>query len=427
MLESTTRPLFSNASNASIFAVLSVVACSGGVVEPERDGALLPDNAAVFARALEADCPTAGAPADDGSAPWLQSYDGPEISGLSASADGDTLLARSGVETLRLDGEGRELWSKPYGSLVATDDEGNVYVAGTFEGTLTLDQRELVAESGRDVFVVKLDRDGEVLGAAALGSSGGDEALTSLVLDGQGNVIVSAAGWGTIKLDAGWNVAWRKSFGGSAAVDEQGRVWLTGGLIGSADFAGATLSSYGGSDVFVVQLAADGSLLSARNFGDAGALQRGESIVVADGTVLVAGTFDGSLDFGAGALQWTGCSTDAWCQTFGFVVQLAADGSAIWSKSLGPMRAVAGAAAGPAGRIALSGALPGGVRPFRQTWLVELDNAGTELFRRAEWPETGIGAGHGVTFDGCGRLLWALSVRPSLALEERTYWAKLLP
>jgi hypothetical protein len=412
----------------SLLAVLGGVACSGGV-DPERAGGLLPGNVPAFStRQLEAVCPTSGAATDDGSALWLQSYDGPKVSGLSASPDGDTLLARSGVETLRLDGEARLLWSKPYGSLVATSEDGDVYVAGTFEGTLNLDDRQLVAQNGRDVFVVKLNRDGEVMGAVALANGAGDAAATSLALDGQRNVIVSGDGWGTIKLDPSWNVAWRKSFGGSAAVDEQGHVWLTGGLTGTRDFDGATLTSSGGSDVFVVQLAADdGRSLLARNFGDAGALQRGESIAVSGGGVVVAGTFDGSLDFGAGALQWQACSTDAWCATFGFVVQLDANGSARWSQSLGPMRSIASAAAAADGRVALSGALPGGVRPFRQSWLLELDGDGTQLFRRAEWPETGIGAGHGVTFDSCGRLLWSLSVKPSFEAEERTYLAKLQP
>ena len=114
----------------SILAALSGVACSGGG-DPERDGALLPGNTAVATRELEAVCPNVEAPPDNGSALWLQSYDGPEITGLSASADGDTLLARAGAETLRLDETGQPLWSKPYGSLVATDREGNVYVAGT--------------------------------------------------------------------------------------------------------------------------------------------------------------------------------------------------------------------------------------------------------------------------------------------------------
>jgi hypothetical protein len=419
VLDRIARPIIAS------LAVSSSVACSGGV-DPERDVAPLPGHTAISSRQLEAVCPIVAPPTEQGDALWLQSYDGPEITGLSASADGDTLLARAGAETLRLDEAGRPLWSKPYGSRVATDQEGNAFVAGTFEGTLTLDDRQLVAADGRAVFVVELDRSGAVMSAVALDGSG-DETVTSLVLDAQRNVIVSAEGLGTIKLDADRNVAWRKSFGGSAAVDEQGHVWLTGGLTGTRDFGGTTLTSLGASDVFVVQLAPDGGVLWARSFGDAGDLQRGESIAVSDGKIVVAGTFDGRLDLGAGALQWTGCSTDAWCRTFGFVAQLAVDGSAIWSQSLGPMRAVESTAAGPDGRIALSGALPGGVRPFRQSWLLELDSTGNELFRRAEWPETGVGAGHGVTFDSCGRLLWSLSVRPSLLAEERTYLSKLWP
>lgn len=411
-----------------MLCMLGTAACSGGD-DAERAGALIPGSVAVVtSRQSETLCPVIGVTPQDSPSSWLQSYDGPEISGLSATADGDTLIARADVETRRLDDAGKTLWSKPYGSLVASDQNGDAYVAGTFAGSLTLDQRKLTAQDGRDVFVVKLDRYGAVVAAVALGGSGGDEAVTSLVLDGRGNVIVSGDRLGTIKLDSSWEVAWKTSFGGSAAVDEQGRVWLTGGLTGAQDFGGTTLSSLGGSDVFVVQLAADdGSLLWGRSFGDAGGLQRGESIAVSDGTVVVAGTFDGSLDFGAGSLKWQGCSTDAWCQTFGFVAQLAEDGAALWSKSLGPMRTVTSVAAGPDGRIALSGALPGGVRPFRQSWLLELNGAGEELFRRAEWPETGIGEGDAVTFDGCGRLLWSLRVRPSLEAEERTYLAKLQP
>jgi hypothetical protein len=417
VLERLPRPI------VLIFAALSGVGCSGGV---ELDGAPLPENGAVYTRQLEAVCPSIETSSEEGSALWLQSYDGPEITGVSAGAQGDTFVARAGTETLRLDEAGRPLWSKPYGSVVATDQAGNVYVAGTFERTLTLDDRSLTAKYGQDVFVVELDHNGAVRRAVALDSNAEDEAVTSLVLDEQRNVILSGDGLGTIKLDPDWNVAWRKSFAGRAAVDERGRIWLTGGLTGSQDFGGTTLTSRGGSDVFVVQLAADdGSLLWARSFGDQGDLQRGESIAVRDGAVVVAGTFDGELDFGARALKWSGCSTDAWCRTFGFVVQLAADGSAMWSKSLGPMRAVDSAAASLDGRIALSGALPGGVRPFRQSWLLELDRAGEQLFARAEWPETGIGAGRGVAFDSCGRLLWSLRVRPSLQAEERTYLAKL--
>jgi hypothetical protein len=91
------------------------------------------------------------------------------------------------------------------------------------------------------------------------------------------------------------------------------------------------------------------------------------------------------------------------------------------------MRAVSGLASDANGNIVLSGALPGGVRPFRQTWLAKLDPKGAEIWHRSEWPDTGIGAGHGVAVDPNAQVFWSLSARPSLDLEERSYLAKLSP
>jgi hypothetical protein len=145
--------------------------------------------------------------------------------------------------------------------------------------------------------------------------------------------------------------------------------------------------------------------------------------------VVIAGVFDGSLDFESGALTLRpdACSSDAWCNTFGFVAKLDRSGTAQWSRQLGPMRSIPGAAADSRGNVVLSGALPGGVRPFRNTWLSSVDAQGTTSWSRMEWPETGIGSGHAVAIDHCDNVLWSLSARPDLESEERAYVAKLSP
>jgi hypothetical protein len=99
----------------------------------------------------------------------------------------------------------------------------------------------------------------------------------------------------------------------------------------------------------------------------------------------------------------------------------------LWSRSLGPMRSIDGAASDSRGNSVLSGALPGGVTPFRNAWLTALDASGATLWRRAEWPETGIGAGHGVAIDPCNNVFWSVSALPQLESEERAYVAKLSP
>jgi hypothetical protein len=212
--------------------------------------------------------------------------------------------------------------------------------------------------------------------------------------------------------------------------DGAGDLFLAGQLVGTLNLGLSTLTSQGGSDILLLKLDRDGTPLFARSYGDAGALQRADAIAVdADGNVVVAGTFDGRVDFGSGALEVepNRCSSDAWCLTDGFAAKFNSRGEAIWSVGFGPMRAVSDLAIDSSGNSALSGTLPGGVRPFRQTWLAKLDPKGAELWRRSEWPETGIGAGQAVAVDADDRVLWSLSSRPSLELEEQAYLAKLSP
>lgn len=355
----------------------------------------------------EALCPTTSTEtARKGGDPlWLRSYDASLVSSV-ASSDGDVLLARSGLETLKLDSEGQLLWSQPFGSLVASAGDGGAWVV-----------------SGSDLF--KLDAAGQLV----LSTSLSGESATSLAVDFAGNIALSGPDLGTVKLDTSGKLVWSKPFFGAVAFDALGNLVLTGALTASIDFGAGPIVSRGGSDVFVAKLGAGGEHLFSRAFGDQGASQRGESIVVdAQGNLLIAGVFDGSLDFGIGApLGLATCPADAWCNTSGFAAKLDADGNALWSRALGPMRKLDGIASDSRGGIVLSGALPGGVTPFRTAWLTALDANGSALWRRAEWPETGIGAGHGVAVDACDNVFWSVSALPDLESEERAYVAKLSP
>lgn len=353
-------------------------------------------------------------PAPAGGTPlWLQRYDEVEISGVATDSRGNLVLARSNLETRALGCGGEQLWSVPFGSRVAVDHADNVYIAGT--------------RSDGSPFVVKRDGSGNLVYEANLAPEVYGE-VDSLAVDASQNVAVSGPALGTWKLDAVGASQWRQPFFGKVAFDGNGDLWLTGALEGSRDFDGTTLTSQGGSDVLLLELAPDGTLLSARSFGDTGAQQRGEAIAVdAANNVLVGGTFDGSIDFGAGMLEHrpVSCSPDAWCVTSGFVTKLDGQGSAQWSISLGLARAVPGVATDVHGDVAVSSVLPGGVRPFRRPRVSLLGPDAQGLWQRNEWPDTGIGAGHGIAFDANQDLIWSLSARPSLELEEQAYLAKL--
>ncbi len=386
--------------------------------------------------AYEALCPTNGVenrpkiPAEIGAPLWLKGFDDVfAVSSVSRDSEGNVLLARSGAQTLKLSPNGGVLWSKPFGSLVATDQSGNVYVAGTLDGALELGSDTLRTKGGRDAYVVKLDSGGNVLHGGLLGASHVDD-VSSLAIDSNASLVLSGNGLGTVKLDRAGNVIWRKSFFGNVALDSVGNALLTGALVDSVDFGGGALISHGGADVFVAKLTPNGDHVFSERFGDAAYSQEGQAIAV-DGSdnVLVGGIFAGVVDFGSGPLSLPPgtCPDEAWCKTAGFVTKLDPQGRPLWSLERGPMRALSGIATDSRDNVVISGALPGGVSPFRVSLLAKLAPDGAEIWRRFEWPETGLGAGHGVAVDSCDNVLWSLSVRPTLGIEEQSYFAKLLP
>jgi hypothetical protein len=113
----------------------------------------------------------------------------------------------------------------------------------------------------------------------------------------------------------------------AVAVDAAGNVFVTGGFVGTINFAAATtctvgpsspacLASAGGNDVFVAKY--DNTLatnLWAVRFGGTGD-QAGQSVGIdGNGDVVLGGLFAGGLDFGAaGALTSMG-SADAFTAT----------------------------------------------------------------------------------------------------------------
>lgn len=351
---------------------------------------------------------------------------GSPITGVAGDAHRNVLLARSGQETLKLTLAGALAWSKPFGALVATDGRDNVYVAGTLKAELPLGATVLRPHGGTDAYLVKLDSDGNVTYGLTLGAAEDDEAL-SLAAAADGEVVISGAGLGTVKLDASGNVAWTKPVVGYVALDSRGDVLVASELNDALDLGAGVLRSAGGADVLVVKLSALGVHIFSRRFGDA-AHQRGQAIAVdAQDSVLVGGTFAGELDFGVGVLSLPAgtCSSQVWCQAAGFVAKLDQDGNALWSVSSGPMRSVAGLSVDSRGNVLVSGALPGNVTPFHMPTLTELSSDGAQRWQRSEWPETGIGAGHGVLVDRCDDVLWSVSALPTLGADERPYLARL--
>jgi hypothetical protein len=224
------------------------------------------------------------------------------------SFGGQTFQSNGGTDAYvaKLDANGAHVWSRRFGDAdnqrayaVALDVGGNVFVTGSFEGTVDFGGGPITAQSLSDLFVVKLD---------ALGNH------------------VWSKGYGPVN-------AYLTNRGGYAiAVDGAGDVWVTGSFAGQLDFDGNVIDDGSGTQqsTFLVKLhGLDGVHLFSRAIGTAIAADRGNAIALAqNGDVVLCGQFRGTVDFGAGQLVAAGAD-DAW------VARIAPGGAQVWAKSFG--------------------------------------------------------------------------------------------
>jgi hypothetical protein len=320
-------------------------------------------------------------------------------------------------------------------------DEPPAPVAGPYCGDGTCGPREAAATCPADCGTCQPSRaDGgpsaEPLWSKGFGDAADDEVGWSVAVDGAGNVIVTGTFGGTVdfgggplvsagqndlfvaKLDAAGNHLWSKRFGDAdmqmrakVAVDGSGNVVLAGGFYGTVDFGGGPLVSAGGSDIFVAELDAAGDHLWSQAFGDA-ADDQAAWTVVADsaGSVVLAGPFAGTVDFGGGPLV-SASGGDL------FVTKLDASGNHLWSKLLGDAGSTfwhsIGAAADGSDDLVLTGGFTGTVDfggvPLVSAgggdiFVAKLDAAGNHLWSE-RFGDADDQSGAAVAVDGSGNVV----------------------
>ena len=255
-----------------------------------------------------------------------------------------------------------------YGSAVAVDNNGNVYIAGAFEGTVDFDPGSgtynLSAAGNDDIFIQKLDAAGNFLWAKSIGSVGWEDAF-GMTIDNAGNVYVTgyfdgsvdfdpgngyyylyAQGGGDIfvlKLNSSGNFVWAERMGGNhfnagyaITADNNNNIYVTGLFYETAYFSSDSLipglTSAGDRDVFVAKLNSNGHLIWAKGFGGSNKDYANSIAVDNAGNVYTTGVFNGTADFdpGTGAYNLTSKGHDDV-----FVSKLNSSGNLVWAKALG--------------------------------------------------------------------------------------------
>ena len=262
---------------------------------------------------------------------------------------------------------------------VVGDPVGNLYVTGSFTGTIDLNPDPLITQSitangGTDVFVAKYGYTGQLLWVRQLDGQA-DETVADIALDSIGNVYVggtfkgatdfnpnpiisavgSAAQGGSAyiwKLDFQGNFFLARTVGGTSsvsglAVDLAGNMLLAGTFSGTADFHPATdlavnLNTTNANGAgFLWKLDSVGNLTWARKFETTGTIETTMPAIDGTGYAYLAGRFTGTADLdpsdttkalAAGGTAWTP-----------FVVKIGYTGDYIWGRTLRPITPTAGA------------------------------------------------------------------------------------
>jgi hypothetical protein len=256
---------------------------------------------------------------------------------------------------------GTGLWARGFGSTgqdsgssVDVDPGGNVVVTGYFVNVVDFGGGPLTSGGGSDIIVAKYsDTSGAHIWSHSFGSTGDDRGR-SVAMDQSGNVLVTGDFAGTVDFGGGLHTSgggsdiivakyagpdgahlWSRRFGGmgndlgiSVAVDLSGNVLVAGQFNGMVDFGGGPLTSVG-IDIFVAKYAGlDGAHLWSRRFANTAADAAYSVAVDPSGDVLVTGQFQGTVDFGEGPLTSAGADI--------FVAKYAGlDGAHLWSRRFG--------------------------------------------------------------------------------------------
>lgn len=250
------------------------------------------------------------------------------------------------------------------GEAIQTDSNGNIYVAGRFLGTADFDPGPLVesvmAQGGEDIFIQKLDQNGDLLWVNRIGGFG-DEEVFSILIDNNDDVYVTGSFEGTVdfdpgilvnnmsslssedmfiqKLDANGNLIWVKQIEGgwgASTLDPNGYIYTVGTFIDTLDLdpnAGVSeVVSAGQADIFIQKLDLDGNFVWGKSEGGSDMDHASAVCIDANGNVCITGGFNGVADFdpdaGVNNLTSQGFSDI-------FIQKLDASGGFVWAKQMG--------------------------------------------------------------------------------------------
>jgi hypothetical protein len=268
------------------------------------------------------------------------------------------------------------------GKSIAYDGLGNSYIAGYFTGSTDFDpginSLNVNVIGLQDIFVSKLDVNGNLVWVKTIGGLGNDIA-NAIALDSDGDIYITGFFRNTVdfdpgtgmnyltsattfsqdifllKLDSSGNHIWSKSFGGSGyydslnnlydavsnayalAIDLSKNVYITGSFLGNIDFDPNigiyNMASSSVSNIFVSKLNCGGDFVWAKRIGENKHGDEAYSITSDHvSNIYLSGVFADTCDFDPGVNNYSLISESL---TSAFVLKLDSSGNFIWVNHYG--------------------------------------------------------------------------------------------
>ena len=293
---------------------------------------------------------------------------GPGSLNLTSQGNSDLFIQK-------LDSSGNLLWVRQMGGEqqenifdLTVDAQGNIYAVGWFRDTADFDPglgtANLISHGFMDIFVLKLDKNGEYEWARSMGGGDMDEG-DALAVDNDGNVytvgtfrdradfdpgvdkteLVSAGDTDIFiqKLDSNGKLVWVKQIGAydqdiaqTVALDHEGNIFVSGSYRSFVDFdpglGESMLMSQGESDAFTLKLNPQGEFVWVRQMGGPSNEAGFDIALDADGGIITVGSFAYTADFDPGQSVYNLKSKGSWDI---FIQKLDGNGNFVWAHSLG--------------------------------------------------------------------------------------------
>lgn len=270
----------------------------------------------------------------------------------------------------KYDKDGNLLWAQQGGSPepewgwgITVDKWGNVYCTGELSDTSTFGNQTLISNGIRDVFITKLDPNGNFIWTKSFGGTGTDKGK-GITTDNEGNVYVvghiydqvtignTTIGTPTtgnsfiIKMDSAGNylnvesIEPRYSATFKIKSDKKGSLYICGELLYDNYIAGYPVlgpTSLQWRDAFIAKL--DTALQTQWVNTVAGSLfNLGEDIAISEDYVYLTGFYTYTVDASGISLTYNGNGTNSTTINDArdiFITKYKHDGSIVWAKGIG--------------------------------------------------------------------------------------------